>query len=507
MKPAKYFLQQCCIFAAMVLAFYASAAERPNIIFILADDYGLDGVGCYGSDRFKGKTPNIDALAASGLRFENAYCTPLCGPTRCLFITGRYGFRTGGTSNQTAKNPQANEETSIARVLKSAGYATCHVGKWRQMSGLPGDWGFDEYITDPTAGGYYWTRSYIQNGKTVDAGKEIYYPDVCHQFAVDFIKRHRDSPFFLYYASHLVHAPIVRTPDSKPGSSQDKLYEDMVAYLDKQVGDLVSVVNSLGLREKTLIIFSADNGTARRSGTTYGRQIHGAKGSMWEGGAHVPFIASWKGVTPAGKTTKDLIDFSDLFVTFAELAGARLPSGVVLDGHSFAPQLRGQQGKPRDWIFVQLGANWYVRDQNWKLNEKGELYDMRDAPWEEKLVTDVTGPAAEARQRLQAVLNQLNPGAGKNVVPASNSKAVSGKRALKKQQDNPTPARRQPGLNKKAKRENIHVDRKNQHQIVGPKKELNKESMQAKRRNHRTEFGLKKKLNRRQNVSNQSLPV
>lgn len=452
MKPVKHWLKKGCILAAMALAICSNAADRPNIIFILADDYGLDGVGCYGSDRFK--TPNIDALAASGLRFENAYCTPLCGPTRCLFITGRYGFRTGGTSNQSAKNPKASEETSIAKVLKSAGYVTGHVGKWRQMSGLPGDWGFDEYITDPTAGGYYWNRTYIQNGKTVDAGKEIYYPDVCHQFAVDFIKRHRDQPFFLYYASHLVHGPIVRTPDSKPGRAAGNLYADNVAYLDKQVGDLVAQVDNLGLREKTLIIFSADNGTAGKSGTIGGRQVHGAKGSMWEGGAHVPFIANWKGVTPAGKTTRDLIDFSDLFATFAELAGAQLPTGVVLDGHSFAPQLRGQPGQPREWIFVQLGAKWYVRDQSWKLNEKGELFDMREAPFEEKLVTDATGSAAEARQRLQAVLNQLNPASGKNDSAPTKRKAGLGKGALKRQPANSPPAGNNAGSRKKLKKAN-----------------------------------------------------
>ena len=110
--------------------------DRPNIVLILSDDYGLDGVGCYGSDTFK--TPNIDALAESGLRFDNAYCTPLCGPTRCLLNTGRYGFRTGGLTNQSAGRPLPTEEPSIARLLKQAGYATGHCGKWRQMGALPG---------------------------------------------------------------------------------------------------------------------------------------------------------------------------------------------------------------------------------------------------------------------------------------------------------------------------------------------------------------------------------
>jgi arylsulfatase A-like enzyme len=406
----------------------AGESSRPNIIFFLADDYGLDGVGCYGSDNFK--TPNIDALAKSGVRFVNAYCTPLCGPTRALFNTGRYGFRTGGLTNPTANRPQPSEEPAIARMLKQAGYATGHCGKWRQVGASPGDWGFDEFITDPTAAGWYWKTNYTRNGKEVQTDREIYYPDVCHEFALDFIKRHRDQPFFFYYASHLVHGPILRTPDSQPGITDNRaLYTDNVTYLDKQLGDLVAHLDKLGLREKTLIIFSADNGTARASRTLKGRALSGQKGSMLDCGAHVPFITSWKGTTPAGKVLEDLVDFSDLFPTFAELAGGKMPPGFTFDGHSFAPQLRGQPGKPREWIFVQLGANWYARELNWKLNNRGELFEMSDAPFAEKLVGSDSpdAQAAAARKRLQALLDQLNPAAGKTVPPDA-----AGKKAKKK---------------------------------------------------------------------------
>jgi arylsulfatase A-like enzyme len=393
-----------------------SASRPPNLIFILADDFGLDDVSCYGSDRFK--TPNIDALAKTGLRFENGYCLPLCGPTRCEFITGRYPFRTGGLTNQAAGQPSSKNEPSVARTLKQAGYATCQTGKWRQMGETPADWGFDEYITDPTAGGWYWKQSYTKNGKDVQLDKETYYPDVTHEFAIDFIKRNKEKPFFLYYPSHLVHGPILRTPDTKAGAADPKaLYADNVAYLDKEVGDLMAVLDSLNLREQTLVVFAGDNGTAGQSGTIGGRQVHGAKGSMWEGGAHVPFLANWKGTAPAGKVLRDLVDFTDLFATFADLAGAKLPEGITFDGRSFAPQLRGQPGTPRDWIFVQLGGNWYVRERDWKLNNQGELYDMKDAPFVEKLVpADAQDEAAAAaRKRLQAVLDTLNPAGGKTV--------------------------------------------------------------------------------------------
>jgi arylsulfatase A len=368
------------------------------------------------------------------LRFENAYCTPLCGPTRCKFITGRYSFRTGGLTNQTAGNPSYKVEPSIAKVLKQAGYVTGQCGKWRQMSDLPGDWGFDEYITDPTAGGWYWQKSYTKNGQEVQLDQEVYYPDVTHHFALDFIERHRNEPFFFYYASHLVHGPILRTPDTKPGTTDPAaLYADNVAYLDKQLGELVAHVDRLGLRDKTLIVFSADNGTIRQPLTIGGRTISGQKGTMLEGGAHVPLIASWQGVTPAGKVTKDLVDFTDMLVTFADLAGASLPADVTFDGHSFAPQLRGQPGSPREWIYVQLGNNYYVRDQGWKLNQAGELFDLKDAPFVEPLVPTAAqdDAAAAARKSLQAVLDKLDPKSGK-IAPAGDGPKAKKQRARQK---------------------------------------------------------------------------
>ena len=221
----------------------AKPTGRPNIVFVLSDDHGLDGVGCYGSDRHKDRTPNLDALARSGIRFERCYSTPLCGPTRCQIMTGRYPFRTGGLTNQTAGQPVPKDEYPLARILTEAGYDTCSVGKWRQMGATPGDWGFGEYITDPTAGGWYWQKSYTKNGQLVETDKEIYYPDVAHDFAVDFLRRHAagdaaaGKPFFLYYPSHLVHGPILRTPDSKP-DEQDGQTLILHFYDNKLTGEL-----------------------------------------------------------------------------------------------------------------------------------------------------------------------------------------------------------------------------------------------------------------------------
>ena len=216
---------------------------------------------------------------------------------------------------------------------------------------------------------------------------------------------------------HLVHKPTLRTPDSSAGESTvTQLYDDNISYMDKQVGALVDELEKDGLRNNTLIIFSGDNGTAAGyPSPVHGRMLNGWKGSMLEGGSRVPFIASWPGVTPAGKVLDDIVSFADPYATFAELAGAKLSDTIKTDGQSLAPQLRGQTGNPRKWAYVQLGEKWYVREPGFKLNESGDLFDMSDAPFVEKPIAPQadTDQSKAARQRLAAALTELNPAAGK----------------------------------------------------------------------------------------------
>ena len=413
-----------------------AATRKPNIIFFLADDMGIDLFGCYGGQsRFK--TPNVDALAKNGARFETCLAAPLCGPSRCMLMTGRYAFRTGGITNQSWRDggPGAKsvDEFPIAKLLKQSGYATCMTGKWRQVGETPGDWGFDEWLTDPTAGGWYWQKSYTKNGRLMEFPEEVYVPDHCHDTVVDFIGRNKKKPFFVYYSTHLVHAPILRTPDSAP-ESQD-LFADNVAYMDKMLGKVVAEVKKQGLQNDTILMFSGDNGTALHSYTVNGKQVNGAKGSMWEGGTRVPMIASGKGVSK-GKVLSDLVDFSDFYATCAELAGAPMPTGLKFDSRSFAPQIQGKKGNPRAWAYVHLGKNYYVREKSWKLNQGGELYDLSNAPFEEKLVAEGSGgTAAEAaRKRLSAALAELNPQGGKIDNPPANTNQKK-KKNKKKQAD------------------------------------------------------------------------
>ncbi len=410
---------------------FAAEARKPNIILMLADDYGTPGVGCYGGVY---KTPNLDALAASGLRFTHGYSMPLCAPTRGVLMSGRYPFRNGVRDNSSGGSYKPTDSPSIAKTLKSAGYATAVAGKWRQLSYFKSmedaqAWGFDEFmiwgVGDRSKGERYWDPAYNHNGKPVNAGSK-YGPDLLHGFVVDFMERHREEPFFVYYPTPLVHSPILRTPDSKSDQGGNH-YADNVEYLDKLVGKLVAELDRLKLRENTLIAFVGDNGsTGGSSSKVDDKSVDGRKGSLLEGGSNVPLIIHWKGTTPTGKVIDDPVDVSDFYVSFAEAAGAKLPADVKLDGQSFVPQLRGEKGAPRKWAFIQLGNQWFARSKDWKLDQSGTLYSMAKAPYEQiAIARDSTDPAAAAaRQELQAALDELNPSAEKG--------AAGGKKLQKK---------------------------------------------------------------------------
>lgn len=380
----------------------------PNIVLMLSDDVGLGNIGCYGGPF---KTPNIDALAQDGIRFEQCYSTPLCGPSRCQLLTGRYPFRTGLINNQSHDAVHPSREVMIPTVMKKAGYATASVGKWGQICLGPGEWGFDEYLVFPGSGRYtrQQTETYTMNGVTKDLPAAEYLPDTMHAFVTDFMTRHREQPFFVYYPMSHIHGPIVPTPDSAPNATPEQLYADNVQYMDKLVGKLVDELKRLNLRKNTLVLFAGDNGTARFgevAATVHGKAISGKKASMLEGGSRVPLIACWPGAAPNNAVNRDLIDFSDFFVTCAELGGAPLPVNVTLDSHSFAQPLRGQKGAPREWVYVELDGKSYAREARFKLSNDGALFDLSEAPYKEIPVpAGSTDPAAiAARAKLQAVL-------------------------------------------------------------------------------------------------------
>ncbi len=426
MKMNKIFPAAFSLAAGTLPAFAATnAPQKPNIIFILADDLGTGDVSCYGADNRK--TPNIDKLALKGMRFTHAYTAPLSGPSRACIMTGRYAFRTGATNQDRVGALKSTDEILTPAFLKPAGYATTIIGKWSQFSFDPAQAGFDDNLRFKGSGCYWGADgdddqkskrdSYLLNGKTMPLGKTDYMPDLMEKHLFEFISKHRNEPFYIYYSMSHVHGEIVRTPDSAPGRSGDALYVDNCAYMDKLVANLVDELDRQKLSDNTILIFFGDNGTAKtpsERSTIGGKRLIGQKGTMLEGGALVPLIVYWPGVTPKGKVCDDLIDSTDFLPTLAEIAGVQLPKDKVFDGRSLVPQLRGQKGTPRDWIFIELAKNWYVREASWKLNQSGELFDMSGSPFKEILVPggNESPEAAAARQRLQAALDKLNPAGG-----------------------------------------------------------------------------------------------
>jgi arylsulfatase A len=424
----------------------STPAPKPNVIVILADDLGIANLSCYGGDSFK--TPHLDALAASGVRFQQCYSAPNCGPSRAMMLTGRYGFRTGMTGNDkpAVKMMESGVKTEvmIPKLLKPLGYATAMAGKWSQVPLEPSDWGFDEYLRFSGSGAYWPTpehASYTENGVEKPWASDAYGPDIQERFVFDFIDRHREQPFYIHYSLQGVHSEIQKTPDSSTDSAD--FYVDNMVHMDKLVGRLVAELERLKIRDNTLVMFAGDNGTvggeAARS-TIGGRPLSGSKGTLLEGGSRVPLIASWPKAIQAGRVCDDLISFTDFLPSIAEVAGAKLPEGQVIDGRSFAPQMRGEKGDPREWVFVMLGRHWYVREAGWKFTDEGDLFDMSDAPFEEKPVAaDGAGPeAVAARSRLAGVLAELNPAAGKlgdetgkKAKPAKTPKEKDPKKAAK----------------------------------------------------------------------------
>ena len=397
--------------------------ERPNIVLIMADDLGIECLGCYGSASYE--TPVLDTLAATGIRFDHCHSQPLCTPSRVKIMTGQYNFR-----NYTAFGVLDQGEYTFAHLLKARGYATCVAGKW-QLYGrqegwvgkgaLPRQAGFDEYCLwqIDQLGERYANPTVDRNG-VLETLEGAYGPDVYCDAIVDFMRRNRDNPFFVYFPMCLPHNPFEPTPDSpewetERGKDHDRFFADMVTYIDKLVGRIADTLGELGLRGNTLLVFTSDNGTNRRitSRMRDGRVIQGAKGRTVDAGTHVPFVANWPGVIPEGRVCNDLIDFADVFPTLADVSGAQPPDGLIVDGRSFLPQLRGMKGNPHEALLCYYDPQWgrweracFARDREWKLYDDGRLYNVIADPDEQQpYAEDAPGPAEDARTRLKKTLD------------------------------------------------------------------------------------------------------
>jgi len=378
-------LLKCAVTGGFVSGWaYAKKKAKPaNIVLIMADDLGCE---CLGANRGTSyQTPALDKLAANGVRFEHCYSQPICTPSRVKIMTGMYNFR-----NYEKFGYLNRDQTTFANILKNAGYSTCIAGKWQLRGGYdaPGHFGFDEYclwLLNRKASRYLNPGLEI-NGKLVKYSNGEYGPDVVSDYICDFMERKKNQPFFVYYPMILPHKPFFPTPDSpgwnvvKAGSKiteDSKYYTHMVAYMDKIVGKIIKKLERLGLRQDTLVLFTADNGTVPGiMSKLRGQQVRGGKGKTTDSGTHVPLIANWPGVVPAGVVSPDLVDFSDFLPTICECAGIQVPGNLVIDGRSFMPRLLGKRGKPRRWTYCWYKEGIFARTHRFKLYQTGKFYDL-----------------------------------------------------------------------------------------------------------------------------------
>lgn len=414
--------------------------ERPNIIYILADDLGYGDLGCYGQQRFE--TPHLDRLAAAGIRFTQHYSgSTVCAPSRSALLTGQHTGHTPIRGNLEVRPegqyPLPAETVTLPRMLRDAGYATGVFGKWGL--GYPGSEAdptrhfdvFFGYNCQRLAHSYYPYHLWDQSEKVLleanaGAGTGTYAPDLIHARTLKFIEDHKDQPFFCFVASVIPHAelaapePLIsrfrgafgpETPwkgtddgpqfRNGPYASQPEpraAFAAMVTLLDAQVGEIIAKLRELGLEEQTLVIFSSDNGPHREGGADpdffdSNGPFRGYKRDLYEGGVRVPLIAAWPGTIPAGAESDHISAHWDMMPTFLELAGATIPPG--LDGISLVPSLTasGAQGNHSHlyWEFFELGGRTAIRQGKWKAvrlnflrnpNAPIELYDLEADPAE-----------------------------------------------------------------------------------------------------------------------------
>jgi len=406
-----------------------AAADRPNIVLIMADDLGYEGLSCNGSLDYK--TPYLDKLAAEGVRFEHFHSQPICTPTRVKLMTGLSNKR-----NYIRFGRLARDQITFGHIFKEAGYKTCIAGKWQLGNEVdsPQHFGFEQSLlwqhtrgrADQGFDTRYPNPRLEQNGKQIDYNAGEFSSDVFSDFLNDFISRNQGEPFFAYYPMALTHCPFCPTPDSddwdpKSRGSKDykgdaKYFADMVGYVDKTIAKIDGNLKRLGIRENTLLIFIGDNGTDTPivTNTTFGK-IAGAKGSMKDGGNRVPCVVSWPRHIQSGKVVRDIADLSDIIPTICEAAGIKLPQDIPFDGTSFLPTLQGDAPPHRDAIFMWYARNGgpkaeiFTRNADYKLYSTGEFYHVAEDRLEKNDLanTKLSTEAMAVKQMLQAKLDEF----------------------------------------------------------------------------------------------------
>ncbi|MBN2329418.1 MAG: arylsulfatase [Candidatus Omnitrophica bacterium] len=392
-------------------------AQRPNIVFVLADDLGYGDLGCYGQKYVK--TPNLDRMAAEGMKFTQFYSgSTVCAPSRCCLMTGLHtghAFIRGNKEIQPeGQYPIPPDTITIAKVLQKAGYKTGCIGKWGLggpgSSGAPNQQGFDYwygYLCQRQAHRYYPSHLW-ENEAKIELNGEKYSHDLMTEKAMQFLDENHKNPFFLYIPYTIPHAELVVPEDSMKeyeGRFEEKpfggagnygaqpspkaAFAGMGSRLDRDMGRLLNKLKELGIDDHTVVLFSSDNGPHKEGGHDPGffdsnGPLRGIKRDLYEGGIRVPTIARWPGRISPGTVSDHIGAFWDMMPTFADLAGIEPPDG--LDGVSFAPLLRGNAEKQKThkflyWEFHERGFNQAVRMGEWKAVKTAadkplELYNL-----------------------------------------------------------------------------------------------------------------------------------
>ena len=415
-----------------------------NIVLIMADDIGIECFGSYGGTSYK--TPNIDRLASTGLRFTHAYSQPLCTPTRLEIMTGRENHR-----NWMYFGIMPPKEKTFGHMMQGFGYKTCMAGKWqlqsydppdfpnadeRRGTGMhPKDAGFDSYalfhsLHTEDKGSRYADPTYLSDGELHKELRGRYGEDLSVDFLLKFMGKNRDEKMFLYYPMALPHWPMNPTPSSEAWKdpsrrleADEKYFPDMVEYMDTIVGRLVDGIEKLGLRDDTLILFYSDNGTDQRIYSRFkGKKVQGGKNRTTQTGIRVPLIANWPKGIKSGLNS-NLVESSDFLPTLAALAGKKVPSDWQIDGMSFEPQLFGDKGPVRDWAFFwydprpgwdkeKFSRSIFALDHDYKLFSDGRMYEISgvDLKEEQLDLSKLTPEAGVAREKLKGAIAKMMRG-------------------------------------------------------------------------------------------------
>jgi arylsulfatase A-like enzyme len=436
------------ILLALPALVLAADGNKPNILVILSDDVGWGEYGFQGGKDIP--TPNIDSIASSGVRFVQGYVSgPYCSPTRAGLMTGRYQTRFGHEFNSvpvTLGLPLT--ETTFAERFRALGYATCAIGKWHlgmKPEYRPMKRGYDEFFGTLANTPYFHPTNFVDSRISPDVqpvtDDAFYTTEAYAARAVDWLEKHKDGPWYLYMPFNAQHGPLQAPQkylDRFPKIQDEKrrTFAAIMSALDDAVGRVLGKIRELGQEERTLVVFTSDNGGPTPSTTSNNGPLHGVKATTWEGGVRVPFCMQWKGKIPAGITYERPMIQLDVLPTALAAAGVTADPAWKLDGVNLLPYLTGESSSaiPHQTLYWRFGQQWAIRHGDWKLvvarggSGKPELYNLAEDIGEN---ANLAARYPEKVRELQALWDRWNAEQAPPLVPDAPNTTPAEKAARK----------------------------------------------------------------------------